>query len=65
LHLQVDSTTSESAPREELLDPPPYTGHGFTSGKQGRIGASEFKIRNLLYTKPNDKVEFYEVFSGG
>lgn len=63
MHLLVDSTASDlSIPREELLDNPPYAGHGFTSGKQGRIGASEFKFRNQFYAELNDKVEFHEVF---
>ena len=58
----VDSTTSDlSIPREELLDNPPLTpGHGFTSGKQGRIGASELKFRNQFYAELNDKVEFHD-----
>ena len=64
MHLPVDSTTSESAPREELLDTP-YAGHGFTSGKQGRIGVPEFKFRNKFYAELNDGAELYEVFSDG
>ena len=43
----------------------PYTGHGFTSGKQGRIGVPEFKFRNQFYAELNDGAELYEVFSDG
>ena len=43
----------------------PFTVHGFTLGKQGRIGTPEFKFRNQFYAELNDGAELYEVFSDG
>ena len=51
-------------PTSEDMDYP-FTAHGFTSGKQGRIGAPEFKFRNQFYAELNDGAELYEVFSDG
>ena len=67
IRFKTKSTSELSIPREELLDNNnyPYTGHGFTSGKQGRIGVPEFKFRNQFYAELNDGAELYEVFSDG
>ena len=67
IRFKTKSTSELSIPREELLDHNnyPYTGHGFTSGKQGRIGVPEFKFRNQFYAELNDGAELYEVFSDG
>ena len=67
IRFKTESTSELFIPREELLDNNkyPYTGHGFTSGKQGRIGVPEFKFRNKFYAELNDGAELYEVFSDG
>jgi len=67
IRFKTESTSELFIPREELLDNNkyPYTGHGFTSGKQGRIGVPEFKFRNEFYAELNDGAELYEVFSDG
>lgn len=56
IRFKTESTSELFIPREELLDNNKYlyTGHGFTSGKQGRIGAPEFKFRNQFYVELND-----------
>jgi hypothetical protein len=40
----------------------PYTGHGFTSGMNGRLGAPEWISP---YLTPDDGAELWEVFSNG
>lgn len=40
----------------------PYTGHGFTSGNNGRLGAPEWKSS---YLTPNEGAELWEIFSDG
>jgi hypothetical protein len=44
--------------------PFPYTGHGFTSGTNGRLGVPEWKM-NSFSGLQNGEAELYEVFSNG
>lgn len=44
--------------------PFPYTGHGFTSGTNGRLGVPEWKM-NTFADLQNGEAELYEVFSNG
>ncbi len=41
---------------------PPFTGHGFTSGSNGRLGVPEWKSG---YFTPDDGAELWEVFADG
>jgi len=41
----------------------PFTAHGFTAGKNGRLGAPEWHIESRIY--PDDGAELWEVFSDG
>ncbi|MBN2750868.1 MAG: hypothetical protein JXR57_15365 [Bacteroidales bacterium] len=43
-------------------DPPPFTGHGFTSGNNGRLAVPEWKSG---YNTPDDGAELWEVYSNG
>jgi len=67
LHLPVDSTTSESAPREELLDPPLTRDTDLLQENKEDLEPPNLKLETYFIpnTKPNDKVEFYEVSSDG
>ena len=42
----------------------PFTGHGFTSGKNGRLGVPEWKMDSFADLQ-NGEAELYEVFSNG
>ncbi len=44
--------------------PFPYTGHGFTSGTNGRLGVPEWKMSSFADLQ-NGEAELYEVFSNG
>ena len=43
-------------------DPPPFTGHGFTSANNGRLSVPEWKSG---YNMPDDGAELWEVYSDG
>jgi len=60
----VSSITIPKSPSNGgiVSDPMPFTGHGFTSGKNGLLGVPEWKS---AYVIPKDGAELWEVFSDG
>lgn len=66
IRFKSKSSSGLIIPGEDLMkdNPYPFTAHGFTSGKNGRIGAPEWKFdgyKNYL----EEGAELFEVYNDG
>ena len=63
IRYKTQQASSLEVPRyPKVNDPPPFTGHGFTSANNGRLTVPEWKSD---YYTPDDGAELWEVHSDG
>ena len=67
MRFKTESISELSILREELIDKNkyPYTGHGFTAGKKGRIGVPEFATKKGSKISIEDGTEIWKITRNG